>query len=88
VRHGRPPAFAPAPWELLEGRDKIARVARLVMERTDRVFLVGAGARKFATAHGFPMEDLSGRRRDLDLLEERMSDIDDWEVWAASRTPT
>jgi len=28
-----------------------SKVARLVMERTDRVFLVGEGARKFATAH-------------------------------------
>lgn len=33
-------------------------VARLVMERTDHLFLVGKGALKFAKMHGFKEEDL------------------------------
>src|SRR5512139_569417 len=35
-----------------------SKVARLVMERTDHVLLVGAGALKFAKMHGFKEEDL------------------------------
>jgi N4-(beta-N-acetylglucosaminyl)-L-asparaginase len=68
----------------LEGVKTPSRVARLVMERTDRVFLVGEGARKFATAHGFPVEDLlTPKTRKIWLYwKERMSDIDDWEVAA------
>ena len=31
-----------------------ARVARLVMQQTNRVLLAGAGAREFAVANGFP----------------------------------
>jgi N4-(beta-N-acetylglucosaminyl)-L-asparaginase len=50
------------------------------MERSDRVFLVGAGARKFATAHGFPVEDLlTEKTRKIWLYwKERLSDRDDW----------
>ena len=56
------------------------KVARLVMERTDRVFLVGAGARRFATAHGFPDEDLlTEKTRKIWLYwKDRLSDLDDW----------
>jgi len=35
-----------------------SQVARLVMERTDHVLLVGEGALRFAKAHGFPEENL------------------------------
>ncbi len=35
-----------------------SRVAKLVLERTDHVLLVGAGALAFAKAHGFQEEDL------------------------------
>jgi len=50
------------------------------MERTDKVFLVGAGARKFATAHGFPVEDLlTEKTRKIWLYwKERLSGADDW----------
>lgn len=57
-----------------------SRVARLVMERTGRVLLVGEGALRFAEAHGFKRENLlteEARRKWLDW-RERMSDIDDW----------
>ena len=64
----------------LTGCKTPSKVARLVMERTDRVFLVGAGARKFATAHGFPVEELlTERSRKIWLYwRERLSDRDDW----------
>lgn len=64
----------------LEGVKTPSKVARLVMDRTDRVFLVGAGARKFATAHGFPVEDLlTEKSRKIWLYwKERLSDTDDW----------
>jgi N4-(beta-N-acetylglucosaminyl)-L-asparaginase len=64
----------------LEGVKTPSKVAKLVMERTDRVFLVGAGARKFATAHGFPVEDLlTEKTRKIWLYwKERLSDTDDW----------
>ncbi len=35
-----------------------SKVARLVMERSDHIMLVGAGALRFAKAHGFAEEDL------------------------------
>jgi len=57
-----------------------SRVARLVMERTDHVLLVGEGALRFARAHGFREEDLlteTARRRWLEW-KERASDVDDW----------
>ena len=68
----------------LEGCKTPSKVAKLVMDRTDRVFLVGAGARKFATTHGFPVEDLlTPKTKKIWLYwKERMSDIDDWELSA------
>ena len=68
----------------LEGCKTPSKVARLVMERTDRVFLVGAGARKFATVQGFPVEELltEKTKKIWRYWKERMSDIDDWEVSA------
>lgn len=57
-----------------------ASVARLVMQRTDHVLLVGEGAKRFARAHGFKEEDLltdKARRVWLRWLETH-SDRDDW----------
>ncbi len=64
----------------LTGVKTPSKVARLVMERTDRVFLVGAGARRFATAHGFPDESLlTEKSRKIWLYwKDRLSDLDDW----------
>lgn len=64
----------------LTGVKTPSKVARLVMEHTDRVFLVGAGARRFATAHGFPDEDLlTEKARKIWLhWKNRLSDLDDW----------
>lgn len=57
-----------------------SRVARLVMERTDHVLIVGEGALKFARAHGFKEEDLlTEKSRAAWLLwKETMSDRDNW----------
>jgi N4-(beta-N-acetylglucosaminyl)-L-asparaginase len=57
-----------------------SRVARLVMERTSRVLIVGDGALKFAIAHGFKEEDLltDASRQKWLRWKEQMSDIDDW----------
>ena len=55
-------------------------VARLVMERTDHMMLVGEGALEFARAHGFKQEDLltdKSRERWL-KWKESLSDRDDW----------
>lgn len=64
----------------LTGVKTPSKVARLVMDRTDRVFLVGAGARRFATAHGFPDENLltEKTRRIWLYWKDRLSDLDDW----------
>ncbi|MGH7558112.1 MAG: N(4)-(beta-N-acetylglucosaminyl)-L-asparaginase [Gemmatimonadota bacterium] len=42
----------------LEGIKHPSRVARLVMEETDHVLLVGEGAQRFAVEHGFEIEEL------------------------------
>lgn len=57
-----------------------SKVARLVMERTDHVLLVGEGALKFARAHGFKEEDLlTDRSREAWLRwKETISDRDNW----------
>ncbi len=57
-----------------------SRVARTVMERTDRVMLVGEGALRFARAHGFKEENLlTERARKVWLYwKENLSDQDDW----------
>jgi N4-(beta-N-acetylglucosaminyl)-L-asparaginase len=57
-----------------------SRVARLVMERTGHVLLVGEGALRFAKAHGFREEDLlTDRAREIWLKwKETLSDRDFW----------
>lgn len=57
-----------------------SQVARLVMERTDHVLIVGEGALKFAKAHGFKEEDLLTEKSRAAWLrwKETMSDRDNW----------
>lgn len=57
-----------------------SRVAKLVLERTDHVLLVGAGALKFAKAHGFKEENLlTEESREAWLRwKENLSAQDDW----------
>jgi N4-(beta-N-acetylglucosaminyl)-L-asparaginase len=64
----------------MEKIKKACSVARLVMERTDHMMIVGQGATDFARAHGFPEEDLlTDRARRVWLRwKENMSENDDW----------
>jgi N4-(beta-N-acetylglucosaminyl)-L-asparaginase len=57
-----------------------AQVAKLVMERTGHVLLVGPGALRFAVAHGFKEMDLLTDEARIIWLrwKERMSDDDSW----------
>jgi N4-(beta-N-acetylglucosaminyl)-L-asparaginase len=57
-----------------------SKIARLVMERTDHVLLVGEGALRFARAHGFREEELlTDRSREIWLKwKENMSKEDAW----------
>jgi N4-(beta-N-acetylglucosaminyl)-L-asparaginase len=67
-----------------------SRVARLVMERTDHVLLVGEGALRFARAHGFDEVDLlteRARKQWLNWLENRSME-DDWLAPAEDATPS
>ena len=66
-----------------------SRVARLVMERTGRVLIVGEGALRFALAHGFKKEDLltDAARQEWLRWREQMSDIDDWGPPVRGRVP-
>lgn len=55
-------------------------VARLVLQRTDHVLIVGEGALRFARAHGFLEENLlTDKSREAWLRwKENLSDKDDW----------
>lgn len=66
-----------------------SRVARLVMERTGRILIVGEGALRFAVAHGFRKEDLltEASREKWLRWKEQMSDIDDWGPPKKSEVP-
>lgn len=57
-----------------------SKVARLVMERTDHVLIVGEGALRFAKAHGFPEENLltDASRKAWLQWKEHLSNTDDW----------
>ncbi len=65
-----------------------SRVARLVMEQTNRVMIVGEGALRFAKAHGFEEADLlTARSRKIWLYwKENLSGKDDWLPSAAEAT--
>lgn len=64
----------------LRGVRTPSKVARLVMERSDHVLLVGEGALRFAKAHGFEEEELlTDEARKIWLhWKETLSDRDDW----------
>jgi N4-(beta-N-acetylglucosaminyl)-L-asparaginase len=64
----------------LENIKTPASVARLVMERTDHVILVGRGALEFARSFGFEETDLLTDRARQSWLRwrERLSESDDW----------
>lgn len=57
-----------------------SKVAKLVMERTDHVLIVGEGALKFARAHGFKEENLLTEKARAMWLrwKETLSDRDNW----------
>ena len=63
-----------------------SKIAKLVMERTDHLMLVGPGALRFAEVHGFERINLlteDSRRRWL-AWKETMSDLDSWGPGLAS----
>jgi N4-(beta-N-acetylglucosaminyl)-L-asparaginase len=64
----------------LEGIKNPTKVARLVMERTNRAFIVGEGALRFAKAHGLVPENLVTPRAHKIWLywKEKLSGHDDW----------
>jgi len=64
----------------LEGIKTPCSVARLVMERTDHIHIVGKGAQEFAVAHGFKVESLLTEKSRKSWLrwKENLSDEDDW----------
>jgi N4-(beta-N-acetylglucosaminyl)-L-asparaginase len=64
----------------IEGIKNPSKVAKLVMERTDHVLIVGQGAQDFARLHGFEVENLlTDRARERWLQwKENLSDRDDW----------
>ena len=63
-----------------------SKVAKLVLERTDHLLLVGDGALRFAQAHGFKKEDLLTEESRAVWLKwkETMSDKDAWGPGLAS----
>lgn len=78
VMHG--PSYRGGAVASLRNIKNPSKVARLVMERTDHVLLVGKGALKFAKAHGFKEENLlTDRAREIWLRwKENLSKEDDW----------
>jgi N4-(beta-N-acetylglucosaminyl)-L-asparaginase len=78
VMHG-PTARAGAVASL-EGVKNPSKVAKLVMETTDHILLVGPGARHFATMNGFPVENLlTEKARKVWLFwKQNLSDKDKW----------
>jgi N4-(beta-N-acetylglucosaminyl)-L-asparaginase len=78
VMHG--PSGKAGAVAALQGVKTPAQVARLVMKRTDHVLLVGEGARRFATMHGFANENLltEAARKIWLYWRENLSAEDDW----------
>jgi len=64
----------------LRGVREPSKVARIVLERTDHILIVGHGAREFATAHGFEDTSLLTEESRVAWLrwKETMSDMDKW----------
>ena len=67
-----------------------SKVAKLVMERTDHVLLVGEGALRFAKAHGFKEENLlTDKAREIWLKwKETLNDKDNWFAPGQNEFPT
>lgn len=78
VMHG--PSYRAGSVACIRNIKNPSKVARLVMERTDHVLLVGEGALKFALAHGFAEENLlTDQARETWLKwKENLSREDDW----------
>lgn len=78
VMHG--PSRGAGSVAALEGFKYPSRVAKLVMERTDHVLMVGEGALKFALAMGFEKQDLlTPEAREIWLKWKRdLNPSDDW----------
>ena len=78
VMHG--PTHKGGAVAALRGVRNPSSVAKLVMERTDHVLLVGAGALRFARAHGFAEQELltDEARRIWLQWKESHSDSDTW----------
>ncbi len=64
----------------LEGVMYPSKVARMVLQRTDHVLLVGEGAQRFAKMHGFPIENLltDAARQEWVKWREHLSNRDDY----------
>ncbi|HEX8072473.1 MAG TPA: N(4)-(beta-N-acetylglucosaminyl)-L-asparaginase [Pyrinomonadaceae bacterium] len=64
----------------LRGVKTPSKVARLVMEQTDHILIVGQGAREFATAFGFEQENLLTEESRIAWLrwKEGLSKEDKW----------
>ncbi len=78
VMHG--PSYRGGAVAAIRNIKNPSRVARMVMERTDHVLIVGEGALKFAKAHGFREEDLLTDRAREEWLKwkETLNNGDDW----------
>src|SRR6266851_3277853 len=78
VMHG--PSARAGAVAALEGVKNPTKVAKLVMETTDHVLLVGPGARRFADVNGFPHENLlTEKARKVWLYwKQNLSPIDKW----------
>src|SRR5205085_5120754 len=78
VMHG--PSARAGAVASLEGVKNPSKVAKLVMETTDHVLLVGSGARHFATMNGFAVENLlTEKARKVWLYwKQNLSDKDKW----------
>ena len=78
VMHG--PSGCGAGVAALRNIRHASSVAKVIMERTDHVLLVGEGALQFARMHGFPEENLLTEKARKLWLEwkENLSKEDDW----------
>jgi len=78
VMHG--PSGRAGSVACIEGIKYPSKVAKLVLERTDHVNLVGKGAQEFAVMHGFPVENLLTERARERWVRwrENLSDRDDY----------
>jgi N4-(beta-N-acetylglucosaminyl)-L-asparaginase len=78
VMHG--PTHKAGSVAALEDVVHAAGVALKVLQTTDHVMIVGAGAREFAIAHGFPIQNmLTDRAREAWLRwKQNASSTDDW----------